>query len=98
MSAPVDVLAVMEIDARAIACVIDSCSPGGMRQLQWESHQRKHAEARVAVAELIAATAAYRKGWSSEGCPDPTCVVCKRNARLAASLDAALARCTGGQS
>lgn len=55
VSGPVDVLAVMDVDGRAIACVIDACSPGTLRQRQWKAHLPIHDAARAAVAELIEA-------------------------------------------
>lgn len=54
MSGPVDVLAVMDTDGRAVALYADTCSEGGLRKKQWQAHLAKHDEARAAVAELMA--------------------------------------------
>jgi hypothetical protein len=51
MSVPVEVLAVMDTDGRAVALYADTCSDGSLRKQQWVSHLAKHDEARAAVAE-----------------------------------------------
>lgn len=69
----VDVLAVMDTDGRAIAALIDSCSPGSLRQKQWDAHLVRHDEARAAVAELIEAVKENRivtQDFANDGCPD----------------------------
>lgn len=63
MNAPLNVLAVMDADGRAVACVIDSCSPGTLREKQWARHALLHDAARAAVAELIEAAHAAKRAF-----------------------------------
>lgn len=65
MSGPVDVLAVMDADGRAVALVADGCDPVGLRRKQWESHLKRHDEARAAVAELVEREKAQREALES---------------------------------
>lgn len=44
---------------------------------------------RQKLERFIKAALAYRNGWSSNGCPDPSCNLCQRNTALAAEFDAA---------
>ena len=59
MSGPVDVLAVMDADGRAVALLSDEYYDAGKSNLaeEWSDHLSVHDEARAAVAELIEAAA-----------------------------------------
>ena len=75
-----DVLAVMDADGRAVACVIDECKSWDRAQ-KWKDHLTWHDEARAAVAELLdKADSLLTLGASDTGIRE---------------LRAALARCKG---
>lgn len=86
----VEVLAVMDADARAVACVIDEClSPA--REASWRAHLAEHDKARAAVAELIEADKEYDAAYHSEA--DTDGMLRREEARVRRA--AALARATG---
>ena len=103
MTAPVDVLAVMDADGRAVACVIDECKSWDRAQ-KWKDHLTWHDEARAAVAELLEADTEYELLCSVFPCPeDRVAELIGDLAEYAAKMKAAdqrrhvaLLRCKGG--
>lgn len=53
------ILDVMDGDGRAVAIVVDGCSPGTLRQKQWAAHLERHDEAVTVVARLAEASAKF---------------------------------------
>lgn len=56
-------ISTMDISGRAISALADTCSPGGLREMQWLKHLEKHDELRDAMAELIAAVRDERHAY-----------------------------------
>lgn len=69
MRAPVDVLAVMDLDRRAVALLSDEYYDAGKFNLaeKWSDHLSAHDEARAAVAKLIEKSAAALPGAKDGG-------------------------------